>query len=112
MLITPMSNEGLSCMGHYSPAQVLESLQTGYPDNIAFFLEFYEPEQAKKLWLESKVCQKYGSGAVASTEPCVINSNRVNTVSVSVPLLVAQTLKWLSTAVTCVCKRLNVDIKQ
>ena len=76
-------------MGHYGLARVLELLQPGYSDSVAFFLWFYESEQAKKLWLESKVCQKYGPGTVTSTEPCVINSDRVNTVSVSAPLLVA-----------------------
>lgn len=76
-------------MGHYSLAQVLELLQPGYPDNVAFFLGFCKSEQAKKLWLESKVCQKYDPGTVASTEPCVINSGRINTVTVSASLLVA-----------------------
>lgn len=95
MLVIPVSNEGVSCMGHHHLLQALELLQPGYPDNVSFFLGFYESVQAKKLWLESKVCQKYGPGTVASTESCVISSNRVNTVSVSAPLLVAYTLKWL-----------------
>lgn len=89
MLLTPMSNERLPCVGHYGPAQALELLQPHYLDNLAFFLGFCKSEQAKKLWLESEVCQKYDPGTVASTEPCVINSGRVNTVSVSASLLVA-----------------------
>lgn len=99
-------------MGCHSLLQVLELLQPGYPDNVVFFLGFYESEQAKKLRLKSEVHQKYGPGTVASREPCVIRSNTVNTASFSGPLLMAYTFKWLSTAVTCVCKHWRADIRQ
>lgn len=50
---------------------------------------FYEYEQAKKLCLELRVCQKYSPGMVSSAESCVINRDRVYGANVSAPLLVA-----------------------
>lgn len=35
------------------------------------------------VWLESKIYENYGPATLASTEPCVINSSGVNTVSVT-----------------------------
>lgn len=76
-------------MGHYNLAPTPKLLQPCYTDNITFFLMFYEYEQAKKLCLELRVCQKYSPGMVSSAELCVINRDRVYGANVSAPLLVA-----------------------